>query len=80
LLFTEKVIEGRDYEEGYTLECAKLFAEIEGLILAPETAHAAAIEEAKEAKARNEKRVIAFNYSGHGLLDLEGYQRFLKPG
>jgi len=82
MLFMEKVIEGRDYSQEYAFECARLFAETEGLIMAPETAHAAAaaIDEAKEAKKHNEKRVIAFNYSGHGLLDLEGYQRVLKLG
>ena len=51
----------------------------EGLIAAPETCHAirGAIDLALEAKKRNEETVIAFNYSGHGLLDLEGYAQFL---
>ena len=36
------------------------------------------IDLALEAKDRNEESVIAFNYSGHGLLDLEGYRQFME--
>lgn len=48
-------------------------------MIAPESAHAirAAIDLALEAKRANGPRVIAFNLSGHGLLDLEGYSAFL---
>jgi len=60
-------------------EAAALFARSEGIIPAPETSHAikAAIDLALEAKAKNEEKVIAFNFSGHGLLDLAGYQQYL---
>jgi len=63
-----------------TFEAAVQFARAEGIIPAPETAHAIriAIDEALDAKARGEKRVILFNLSGHGLLDLAAYQAYLR--
>ncbi len=59
-------------------EAATLFARTEGKLAAPETAHAirAAIDEALEAKEKNEERVILFNYSGHGFLDLASYDAY----
>jgi tryptophan synthase beta chain len=59
-------------------EAAVLFARTEGLIPAPETSHAiaAAIAEARRAKQEGREEVILFNYSGHGLLDLAGYQAY----
>ncbi|MEI2637536.1 MAG: TrpB-like pyridoxal phosphate-dependent enzyme [Microthrixaceae bacterium] len=59
-------------------EAATLFARTEGKLAAPETAHAirAAIDEALEAKEKGEERVILFNYSGHGFLDLTAYDAF----
>ena len=63
-----------------TFQAAVDFAKSEGIIPAPESAHAirAAIDEALEAKAREEKRVILFNLSGHGSLDLTAYQTYLS--
>jgi tryptophan synthase beta chain len=63
------------------LECyaaAVLFARSEGIIVAPETSHAVAqvIREAKQAKEEGKERVILFGLSGHGLLDLAGYQSY----
>ncbi|MEM2907546.1 MAG: pyridoxal-phosphate dependent enzyme, partial [Candidatus Odinarchaeota archaeon] len=80
LLRNEGFIKSVAYPQEQIYQCAKLFAETEGLIPAPETSHAicAAIDLAKEAKKRNEKKVIVFNYSGHGLLDIEGYRMVLK--
>jgi len=78
------------YEAGYiqavavpqmaTFEAAVQFANTEGIIPAPETAHAirAAIDEALDAKAKGEKRVILFNLSGHGHFDLGAYQAYLS--
>jgi len=65
----------------HQLECyqsAILFARTEGIIIAPETSHAvaAAIQEANKAKEEGKEKVIIFNLSGHGLMDLSGYQRF----
>ena len=60
-------------------EAAMLFAKTEGLIVAPETSHAiaATIRKAKEAKEEGKEKVIIFNLSGHGLMDLVGYQKFM---
>jgi tryptophan synthase beta chain len=68
------------YPQGKTFEAAVIFANTEGKIPAPETGHAirAAIDEALAAKETNEEKVILFNYSGHGLLDLAAYDDFLN--
>jgi tryptophan synthase beta chain len=62
-----------------TFEAAVQFARAEGIIPAPESAHAirAAIDEALDAKKKGEKRVILFNLSGHGHFDLTAYQAYL---
>ncbi len=67
------------YNQLSTFEAGKLFTKTEGLVPAPETSHAikAAIDQALDAKKNNEEKVIAFNLSGHGLLDLRGYADFL---
>jgi tryptophan synthase beta chain len=64
-------------------ECYKsalLFAQTEGIIVAPETSHAiaATIQKAKEAKEEGKEKVIIFNMSGHGLMDLNGYDAYLQ--
>ena len=63
-----------------TFEAAIKFARAEGIVPAPETAHAirATIDEALDAKAKGEKRVILFNLSGHGHFDLAAYQSYLS--
>jgi tryptophan synthase beta chain len=65
-----------------TFEAAVQFARSEGLVPAPESAHAirAAIDEALDAKAKGEKRVILFNLSGHGNFDLGAYEKYLQGG
>ncbi len=65
------------------IECYKaglLFAKTEGIIPAPETNHAiaAAIQEAKKAKEEGKEKVILFGFSGHGLMDLTGYDKFMS--
>ncbi|HET6952057.1 MAG TPA: TrpB-like pyridoxal phosphate-dependent enzyme [Acidimicrobiales bacterium] len=59
-------------------EAAVLFARTEGKVAAPETAHAirATIDEALAAKETGEEKVILFNYSGHGFLDLSAYDAY----
>ena len=59
-------------------EAATLFARTEGKLPAPETGHAirAAIDEALAAKETGEEKVILFNYSGHGFLDLAAYDAY----
>jgi len=68
------------YHQTEVFRAAELFAKLEGLVPAPETAHAvkAVIDIALEAKKKNEKVVVLFNLSGHGLLDLAGYQEYLE--
>ncbi len=80
LLKSKGVIRSVAYPQEEVFEAASLFAKVEGLIPAPETAHAvkAAIDEALKAKEEGKEKVILFNYSGHGLLDLEGYRQVLK--
>jgi tryptophan synthase beta chain len=74
------VVEAIAYGQDETFDAAKMFTETEGIIPAPETAHAikAAIDEALVAKKNGEKKTIVFNFSGHGLLDLKGYRSVLK--
>jgi tryptophan synthase beta chain len=64
------------------LECyraAMLFSKTEGFIPAPETSHAIAmaIREANQAKEEGREKVIVLNWSGHGIMDLSGYQAYL---
>ena len=56
------------------------FARTEGIVPAPRVAHAirAAIDEALDAKAKGEKRVILFNLSGHGNFDMTAYQAYMS--
>lgn len=62
-----------------TFAAGVMFAQTEGIIPAPESTHAiaAVIDLAREAKKKNEKKIICFNLSGHGLLDMSGYSAFL---
>ncbi|NLK42736.1 MAG: TrpB-like pyridoxal phosphate-dependent enzyme [Planctomycetes bacterium] len=61
-------------------EAALTWARTEGFICAPETSHAiaATIQEAKKAKEEGKEKVILFCYSGHGLMDLSGYDAFMS--
>ena len=63
-----------------TFEAAIQFAKAEGIVPAPESAHAVrvAIDEALDAKAKGEKRVILFNLSGHGNFDMAAYESYLS--
>jgi predicted alternative tryptophan synthase beta-subunit len=63
-----------------TFEAAIQFAQTEGIVPAPESAHAirAAIDEAIDAKKKGESRVILFNLSGHGDYDMSAYQAYLS--
>jgi tryptophan synthase beta chain len=62
-----------------TFEAAIQFAHSEGILPAPESAHAirAAIDEALDAKEKDEGKVILFNLSGHGHFDLSAYEQHL---
>ncbi|MEM5773911.1 MAG: TrpB-like pyridoxal phosphate-dependent enzyme, partial [Anaerolineaceae bacterium] len=79
-LYDAGLIEARAVRQRETFEAALTFMNAEGIIPAPESAHAirAAIDEALEAKAKGEKRVILFNLSGHGHFDLSAYQKYIS--
>jgi tryptophan synthase beta chain len=63
-----------------TFQAAIQFAQTEGIVPAPESAHAirAAIDEALDAKMKGDSRVILFNLSGHGDYDMGAYQAYLS--
>jgi len=73
------LIEARAYQQTAVFEAAVLFARSEGIIPAPESAHAvrAVIDEAVKAREEGHKKVILFNMSGHGMLDLTAYDAYL---
>jgi len=82
-LVSQAIVEGllapRAYDQIKCYDSALLWAKTEGTICAPETSHAiaCAIDEAIKAKEEGKEKTILFNYSGHGLMDLLGYERFL---
>jgi tryptophan synthase beta chain len=67
------------FHQNEVFQAAKILAQTEGLITAPETAHSLkfVIDEALRCRETGERKVIAMNYSGHGLLDLSAYEQFL---
>ena len=76
----EGLLEPRAYHQLESYNAALTWARTEGFITAPETSQAiaAVIEEAKKAKEEGKEKVILFNYSGHGLMDLSGYDAYLS--
>ena len=72
------LIDAVDIAQLDTFKAATLFARTEGIIPAPESSHAiaATINEALKAKVAGEKKVILFNLSGHGLIDMTAYDRY----
>ncbi|WP_373324445.1 TrpB-like pyridoxal phosphate-dependent enzyme [Tepidiforma flava] len=78
-LYDQGYIEARAYPQNPCFEAATLFARTEGIVPAPESSHAirAAIDEAIQAREEGRSRVILFNLSGHGLLDLQAYDDYL---
>ena len=83
-LVCQCIVEGlmtpKSFHQIKCYESALLWAHTEGAICAPETSHAiaAVIDEAIKAKEEGKEKVILFNYSGHGLMDLTGYDAFLS--
>ena len=73
------LIEAEACHQTQIFESAALFARTEGTVPAPESAHAlhGAIQEALRARESGQKKVILFNLSGHGLLDLSSYETAL---
>ncbi|MEM4791734.1 MAG: pyridoxal-phosphate dependent enzyme, partial [Pyrobaculum sp.] len=70
------IVEAVAYPQEEVMRAALLFARTEGIVPAPESAHAikAAVDLAKKLPRGS---VIAFNLSGHGLLDSDAYEKFL---
>ncbi len=80
LLVHEKIIQARAYAQNPVFDAARLFAQTEGVVPAPETAHAikAAVDEAVRCRETGEDKCIVFNYSGHGHFDLAAYDAYLE--
>lgn len=79
-LYDNGDIEAVALDQVDTFEGAAVFTRAEGIIPAPESAHAVrvAIDEAIKSKEEGVSRVIAFNLSGHGFFDLGAYDAYLK--
>ena len=79
-LIRDKMMHGVDIPQLETFEAGILFARTEGIIPAPESCHAiaATIREAKRCKESGEQKTILFNLSGHGLIDMPSYDRFIS--
>jgi len=77
-LVKDGICEAVSAEQLEVFDAAVLFARTEGIIPAPETAHAiwAAIQEAEKCTKTGEKKVIAFNFSGHGHFDMGAYDAY----
>jgi tryptophan synthase beta chain len=76
----EGLLEPKAYPQTKCYQAALTWAKTEGFICAPETSHAiaATIDEALKAKEEGKEKVILFSYSGHGLMDLSGYDAFMS--
>ena len=78
-LYHAGLIEAVAISQLEVFDAAVKFARAEGIVPAPESSHAirVAMNEALDAREKGEKRVIVFNLSGHGLLDLSAYDQYL---
>lgn len=79
-LMKDNLIEAQDVEQLDSFKAGVLFSQVEGIIPAPESTHAiaVAIKEALKAKEEGREKVILFNLSGHGLIDMASYDRYLS--
>jgi tryptophan synthase beta chain len=79
LLVNKGVVEARAYHQNPVFEAAEMFAKTEGILPAPETAHAlrAVIDEALRCKKEGKPECIVVNFSGHGHFDLAAYEKYL---
>jgi tryptophan synthase beta chain len=79
-LIKDGYMKGVDIPQLEIFEAGMLFARTEGIIPAPESCHAiaATIREAKKCKESGEEKVILFNLSGHGLIDMPSYEQFIS--
>ena len=81
-LLKDGLMRAVDIPQLETFEAGTLFAQAEGIIPAPESCHAiaATIREAKKCKETGEEKVILFNLSGHGLIDMTAYDQYFAGG
>ena len=79
-LIKDGLMHGVDIPQLESFEAGMLFARTEGIIPAPESCHAiaATIREAKKCIATGEEKVILFNLSGHGLIDMPSYEQYIN--
>ncbi|MBT8372203.1 MAG: TrpB-like pyridoxal phosphate-dependent enzyme [Deltaproteobacteria bacterium] len=79
-MVSEGIMEAKAVGQLATYKAGMLLARTEGVIAAPETNHALAcvVDEAKKAKEEGKEKVILFNWSGHGLIDLAAYDKYLS--
>lgn len=79
-LYHDGLIEAVAYDQTAVFEAALQFARTEGIVPAPESAHAVrgAIDEALRAKEAGEKKVILIGLSGHGHFDMSAYESYLS--
>jgi tryptophan synthase beta chain len=79
-LITENILAPKAVTQIDAYKAGILWARTEGIVPAPETNHALAccVDEAKKAKEEGKEKVILFNFSGHGLLDLGAYVKYFS--
>ena len=79
-LLKDGLMHGVDIPQLESFDAGMLFARTEGIIPAPESSHAiaATIREAEKCKQTGEEKVILFNLSGHGLMDMSAYDQYLN--
>ncbi len=77
-LYDQGLMEARSVEQTSVFEAAEYFARVEGILPAPESAHAirVALDEAEKCKQTGEKKTIVFGLTGTGYFDMFAYQRF----
>ncbi len=77
-LTKEGYMEARAFYQNEVFEAAKLFAQAEGFIVAPESAHGlkGVVDEARKCKKTGEEKVLCFLNSGHGHFDLSAYEAY----
>ena len=78
-LLKDGLMRAVDIKQLESFEAGMLFARAEGIIPAPESCHAiaATIREANKCKESGEEKVILFNLSGHGLIDMTAYDQYI---
>jgi tryptophan synthase beta chain len=79
-LLKDKLMHGVDIPQLESFDAGMLFARSEGIIPAPESCHAiaATVREARHCRETGEKKVILFNLSGHGLVDMTAYASYIE--